>query len=38
MSVNKNVAAACLLGATLGLAVVTPASAAQDTVLSLIHI
>ncbi|MEU3646866.1 CHRD domain-containing protein [Lentzea sp. NPDC034063] len=32
MPVNKNVAAACLLGATLGLAVVTPASAAQDTV------
>ncbi|MDX8048026.1 CHRD domain-containing protein [Lentzea sp. BCCO 10_0798] len=32
MSVNKTVAAACLLGATLGLAVVTPASAAQDAV------
>ncbi|GGU36083.1 CHRD domain-containing protein [Lentzea flava] len=32
MSRNKTVAAACLLGATLGLAVVTPASAAQDAV------
>lgn len=32
MSRNKNVAAACLLGATLAAAVVTPASAAQDAV------
>ncbi|NKE61287.1 CHRD domain-containing protein [Lentzea sp. PSKA42] len=32
MSANKTVAAACLLGATLGLGVVTPAFAAQDAV------
>ncbi|MET9627654.1 CHRD domain-containing protein [Lentzea sp. NPDC006480] len=32
MSRNKTVAAACLMGAALGLAVVTPASAAQDAV------
>ncbi|MFS8102874.1 CHRD domain-containing protein [Lentzea alba] len=32
MSRNKTVAAACLLGAALGLGVVTPASAAQDAV------
>lgn len=32
MSRNKTVAAACLLGTALGLAVVTPASAAQDAV------
>ncbi|MEU0885073.1 CHRD domain-containing protein [Lentzea sp. NPDC005914] len=32
MSRNKTVAAACLLGAALGLTVVTPASAAQDAV------
>lgn len=32
MSRNKNVAAACLLGATLAAAAVTPASAAQDAV------
>ena len=32
MSRNKTVAAACLLGAALGLGVATPASAAQDAV------
>jgi hypothetical protein len=32
MSVNKSVVAACLLGATAALGVVTPASAAQDAV------
>ncbi|RAS61368.1 CHRD domain-containing protein [Lentzea atacamensis] len=32
MSANKTVAAACLLGAALGLGVVAPASAAQDAV------
>ncbi len=32
MSANKKVAAACLLGASLALGVVTPASAAQDAV------
>jgi CHRD domain-containing protein len=32
MSANKTVAAACLLGATVALGVVTPASAAQDAV------
>ncbi|WP_112272997.1 CHRD domain-containing protein [Lentzea terrae] len=32
MSRNKTVAAACLMGAALGLGVVTPASAAQDAV------